>query len=128
MYQNVTQQLSDQQKRMDKTYHDAIEANFSHEQMNPLNCILINSNIIQKRFLALTSNPASSDPKTNEDTLRMMLAIEQCSKGLWYFNQNQIQKMKIRKGEFGKRETSSNQLVKHLEHVVFPFQLQLLKK
>jgi hypothetical protein len=31
-------------------YLDAIEANYSHEQMTPLNSILSNSKIIYKRF------------------------------------------------------------------------------
>ena len=30
-------------------YRDAIEANYSHEQMTPLNCILANSDIVLRR-------------------------------------------------------------------------------
>jgi signal transduction histidine kinase len=32
-------------------YQDAIEANYSHEQMTPLNSIIGNAAIIQSRFL-----------------------------------------------------------------------------
>ena len=35
----------------DKMYQDAIEANFSHEQMTPLNCIINNSKIIEKNLI-----------------------------------------------------------------------------
>lgn len=36
-------------------YQDAIEFNYSHEQMTPLNSIMSNSKIAQKRFLELHS-------------------------------------------------------------------------
>ena len=40
----VVNRISDiirfQQQKSDDIYQDAIEANFSHEQMTPLNCIL----------------------------------------------------------------------------------------
>ena len=32
-------------------YQDAIESNYSHEQMTPLNCILAQSKIVSKRYL-----------------------------------------------------------------------------
>ena len=34
----------------DKLYLDAIEANYSHESMTPLNSIIANSRIVAKRF------------------------------------------------------------------------------
>jgi len=34
-------------------YQDAIEANYSHEQMTPLNSIIGNASVIQGRFLEL---------------------------------------------------------------------------
>ena len=47
---NISSLIKNQQRMSDKIYQDAIEANFSHEQMNPLNSILANSNIVYKRF------------------------------------------------------------------------------
>ena len=47
---DVTQILRNQQKLSDKMYLDAIEANYSHEQMTPLNGILANSKIVYKNF------------------------------------------------------------------------------
>ena len=38
------------QKINDMKYLDAIEANYSHEQMTPLNCIIGNSKIVLKRL------------------------------------------------------------------------------
>ena len=40
---NITAPIVNQQKKSDEIYQNAIEANFSHEQMNPLNNILQNS-------------------------------------------------------------------------------------
>lgn len=69
-------------------YQDAIEANFSHEQMNPLNCIIANSSVIQKRFINIinTIKFKLHEKKTNTETLKLLMAIEQSSKCLWYFN------------------------------------------
>jgi hypothetical protein len=52
----------------DMMYQEAIEANFSHEQMTPLNCILGNSKIVKqdlhysmkkifKKFVNTDTNP-----------------------------------------------------------------------
>jgi len=40
---DLTHPLKFLQKSLDMNYQDAIENNFSHEQMTPLNCILGNS-------------------------------------------------------------------------------------
>ena len=40
-----------QQKISDTMYQDAKEANYSHEQMTPLNCILANCKIVMRRYL-----------------------------------------------------------------------------
>ena len=34
-------------------YSEAIEANYSHEQMTPLNCILSNSKVVLKRVIEM---------------------------------------------------------------------------
>ena len=46
---DITKIVRMQQKQSNKIYEDAIEANYSHEFMTPLNCIIANSQIIQKR-------------------------------------------------------------------------------
>jgi len=56
----------------DKMYQDAIEANFSHEQMTPLNCIFNNSKILRKKLDDLMEKAgAHASPPTaadNEET------------------------------------------------------------
>ncbi len=47
---DVTQILRNQQKLSDKMYLDAIETNYSHEQMTPLNGILANSKIVYQKY------------------------------------------------------------------------------
>ena len=47
---NISGVIQNQQSLSDKLYQDAIEANFSHEQMNPLNSILVNSGLVYTRF------------------------------------------------------------------------------
>ena len=44
--QSLSTVLKQQQKKSDEMYQEAIEANYSHEQMTPLNSILGNSGII----------------------------------------------------------------------------------
>ena len=45
---DVTTILKGQQKFCDSIYQEAIENNYSHEQMTPLNCINSNTNIIKR--------------------------------------------------------------------------------
>ena len=48
--QSLTTVLKQQQKKCDEMYQEAIEANYSHEQMTPLNSILGNSGVILEDF------------------------------------------------------------------------------
>ena len=45
--------IKGQQKLSDDMYQDAIEQNYSHEQMTPLNLILANSRVLVSRFREL---------------------------------------------------------------------------
>ena len=47
---DVTAIIKGIQKINDMKYLDAIEANYSHEQMTPLNCIIGNSKIVKNRL------------------------------------------------------------------------------
>ena len=46
--QDISKIVKMQQSLSDKIYQSALEANYSHEQMTPLNCILSNSKILTK--------------------------------------------------------------------------------
>ena len=47
---DISNFIKNLQNTTDKIYFDAIEANYSHESMTPLNCIIANSRIAQKRL------------------------------------------------------------------------------
>ena len=46
----LTQVIKSQQRMGDKIYRDAIEMNYSHEQMTPLNSIMNNSAMLLDNF------------------------------------------------------------------------------
>ena len=80
--------------------------------MTPLNIILANSRIAVKRFIEIQKfledyfeikqNPSLKKEflEKNTETINIIRAIEQSGQGMWYYNQNQIQRMKIQKNEF----------------------------
>ena len=102
MIRDITNIIKSQQKLSDEMYQDAIEQNYSHEQMTPLNIILANSRIASKRFLEvqkyldeyfeMIKNPGLKKEvgEKNNETIKIIQAIEQSGQGMWYYNQNQI--------------------------------------
>lgn len=44
-------------------YQDAVEANYSHEQMTPLNAIICSSKIVRMRFRELNQLILKYDPE-----------------------------------------------------------------
>ena len=50
MVKDLTSIIKSQQRLSDDMYQDAIESNYSHEQMTPLNSILAQSKIVSKRY------------------------------------------------------------------------------
>ena len=57
---DISNFIKNLQNTTDKIYLDAIEANYSHESMTPLNCIIANTKIVQKR-LAKVMEEENSD-------------------------------------------------------------------
>ena len=47
---------------------------------------------------------------------------------MWYYNQNQIQRMKIKKNEFIKKFTFQKNLEEQIERVVNPFEPQITSR
>lgn len=78
----MTAILKGQQKLCDQMYQDAIEANFSHEQMTPLNSILSNSKIVYHTLFKLMEEDKFED----EDSLRLLRVVRQSGMIMWYFN------------------------------------------
>ena len=134
---DLTSVIRSQQKLSDKMYQDAIESNYSHEQMTPLNCILANSKIVLKRFrenfeLLEEYYKVIQDPEgakkmkiRGDETLKILRAIEQSGQAMWFYNQNQIQRMKIRKDEFISKSTFARSPDQHIQKVVHPFEPQI---
>ena len=111
-------------------YQTAIEANFSHEQMNPLNNILANSDLVHNRLYKLMQLCELSRidmPFNQKETLKLSKAVKQSATCLWYFTQNQIQKMKIRKGDFKKVERPTFSILDRIKNVLNPFEVQIVK-
>ena len=47
---DISNVVNGQQKMCDKMYEDAIETNYSHEQMTPLNSIINNSKLAESKI------------------------------------------------------------------------------
>ena len=136
---DVSNILKYQQKMIDSMYQDAIENNYSHEQMTPLNSILGNSQIILNkiyefrellcRMYQLIKVPIDKKEMARlDETYTMMRAIQQSGQIMWYYNQNQIQRMKIRKNEFLIRTFEITDPENIIEKVVYPFFPMILQK
>ena len=79
---NISQLIKYQEKISNLKYMEAVEANYSHEQMNPLNCILSSSKIVYKRLQQLIYEQNSNEENTqsiNKDTLKICNSI--CHQG-----------------------------------------------
>ena len=70
---NITAAIQNQQKKSDELYQDAIEANFSHEQMNPLNNILQNASTVH----AIISRQMTELPESKDvmNSMKLVKAI-----------------------------------------------------
>ena len=120
---DITAAIQKQQKKSDELYQDAIEANFSHEQMNPLNNILQNASTVHAIMnRQLAENPGSKDAL---NSMKLVKAIGQSGQIMWYFNQNQIQRMKIKKRQYAAKQTQIQCLRQLIKKVVSPFETQL---
>jgi signal transduction histidine kinase len=76
---DVSSIIKNQQRLSDLMYRDAIEANYSHEQMTPLNSILANSKFALRRVIKMYKLLSELDPEFNEahnqETLRLIQMI-----------------------------------------------------
>jgi hypothetical protein len=102
--------------------------------MTPLNCILANSKIVYKRFkenfellekyflMIGDLEGAKKMQIRGEETLKILKAIEQSGQAMWFYNQNQIQRMKIKKNEFKSKNNLSKGADQHIMKVIYPFE------
>lgn len=80
----ITKFIDDQWHLCNKTYQDAIESNYSHEQMTPLNNIISNANLIETYL--------NSQHKNNFKALvePLISQIKQSGKIMFFHNQSMI--------------------------------------
>ena len=101
----------------DQVYFDAIENNFSHELMTPLNPIINSTSLLKTEILSMCTNGQVMQESqliegNNLDTLskivlnkhmfsllKNVVNIEQSSQNMWYFGTNQITRLKVIKDE-----------------------------
>ena len=108
----ISNMIQNQQRISDEMYQEAIEANYSHEQMTPLNSILGNSSVVKemlrlqiKQLLKMDSElrPGSHIAKVVDglqSNVKLLKAIRQSGNIMWMYNLNQIRRMQIRKNQF----------------------------
>jgi hypothetical protein len=133
MVKDLTNIIKSQQKVSDDMYQDAIESNYSHEQMTPLNCILAQSKIVAKRYMEALKIILEYFRQRNDEqglkqaefngmeTLGILRAIEQSGQAMWFYNTNQIQRMKIKKNEFKQQIKTAKNPDEHISKVIYPF-------
>lgn len=81
-------------------YQDAMEANYSHENMTPINCILSNAKVLIKKN---QNNMKKGDKKSTQHYKELLLfqresfelhkQIMYSTQILYFYNANQIEKM-----------------------------------
>ena len=103
-------------------YLDAIESNYSHEQMTPLNCILTTSKIALKRVIELMKLVQQENSTRNLETIQMLQNINQSGQLMFYYNSNQIERMKIEKSEFRPKPEMSSQIESFIIQVLEQFE------
>ena len=123
---NITTLIKNQQKLSDDIYQDAIEANFSHEQMNPLNNIIQNASTVHSTVTDLFGYDSNNDRLNN--VLKLVKAINDSSTVMLLFSKNQIQRMKAKQGKYQSMPFSISDLQKKIQKVLNPFEMQVVKQ
>jgi signal transduction histidine kinase len=104
---DITPIIKGFQKVQDNVYLTAIENNFSHELMTPLNPIFTGSEMLKRQLIAAfkaddleLENPTMIEGHQEQalatigqnkeacNLLKGVIGIEQSAKSLWYFNTN----------------------------------------
>jgi hypothetical protein len=95
---DITFLMKNQQKLIDHMYQDAIEQNFSHEQMTPLNSIVNSSKLctekvdkmykyLEQMKLTLQTSKTYQELISEKDvTNKLMVAVRQSGIMLLYYN------------------------------------------
>ena len=76
--------------------------------------------------MPLNNNESDATLAKVVESIRFLQAIQQSAKILYYYNHNQIQRMKIRKNEFREITTATTQPQFHMFQITLPFIPQIL--
>ena len=90
----ITNLIENEWQKCNRVYQDAVESNYSHEQMTPLNSIISNASLIQNYLGDWRKQDLKQAIKP------LISQIEQSSQIMYFHNRNQITKMQIQKGDF----------------------------
>ena len=126
--QNLTSIILKQQQLCDNIYQEAIEANYSHEQMTPLNSILGCSHVLLESFQMSNEQQPTTEKlqKLVKDSMRMLRCVHQSGSGMYLYNMNQIMRMKLEKKEVQVSTSECITPLQHVELVIYPFVSQIL--
>lgn len=121
-------------KLIDKMYQDAVEANFSHEYMTPLNSIIGNTNMTRSNLKMIykqvgligNSSPNAAEAaikilENYEFNMDLIRNVQESAILMLFHNKNQINRMKISKNEFAEKRTCIKFPELMIEKVMFPF-------
>ena len=119
---DITNIMHIQQESSDRKYQDAMEANYSHEQMTPLNCILNNAKMLLVKLQKTMKKGEKKSSQHYKELMEFQVACLEMNKQimfsaqiLQFYNTNQIEKMKIKKGELVVKEMCSDKPEQFIE-------------
>ena len=131
---DVSEVVKLQQNLSHHLYQDAVETNYSHEQMTPLNCILNNSKVILAKIKENTKPKVDKKNKKqhyidlykfNHKNNELTQQILDSAKLLYFYNSNQIEKMKIKKEQNEIKQVFEDSPENIIKEVLQPFQSQM---
>ena len=103
--------------------------------MTPLNLILSNSKVVIDKLEKNMEKESNSSAKNYSDLLRfhknsyeMYKQIMYSAQILQFYNTNQIERMKINKGQLNIQENSSDRPEKFIKQVLQPFEYEISAK
>ena len=139
---NITHLIKQQHKMYDEMYLEALETNYTHEHMTPLNNILNSSQVVQMetkstydQLINAKYPPAKRNNKNLVHVNKLLdkqrkiddiaNSVFQSGKMLFFFNSCQIQRLKIRRNQFEANITANDMLDSLIREVVDPFDHQM---
>ena len=143
---DITELIISLEEVKDQVYFDAIENNFSHELMTPLNPIINSTSLLKRDILSISTKgqvirenqilegnnlDVLSKIALDQQTFSLLkntVNIEQASQNMWYFGTNQITRLKVIKNEVQIRTGVTKPLLEILMKVIWPSEYFVLTR